>query len=147
MRHLDEREPVADLDRADRATRDSRLVGDRPDDVRRPQPDLAPATDEQPRHPRAVAEATSPPPAGDPGRRADLRPQGQVGQLHLLAVGATGRLIGQARGGQRDVHQVELLRERLDHGTVSVEVVTQQHLAQRRVQQLQPARTQIGDGR
>src|SRR3954452_1505297 len=49
--HLDEREAVRDLDRADVGPGELGLAGDRADDVLRADPGAAAHADEQPRHP------------------------------------------------------------------------------------------------
>src|ERR1043166_3117893 len=53
--HLDERKAVGNLDCADRTGVDARLVGDRANEIGRPNASLATETDEQPRDLSAVA--------------------------------------------------------------------------------------------
>src|SRR5207244_1168223 len=50
-RHLDEGEGVVDVDGADRLAGDARLVGDRADEVHRPDTRRPPRTDEEAGHP------------------------------------------------------------------------------------------------
>src|SRR5690606_6607910 len=59
VRHIDEAERLEDVDRADRAARDVRLVGDRADEVLRPHAEVVADVDEQSRH-AGVAAAAAP---------------------------------------------------------------------------------------
>ena len=52
----------------------------------------------------------------------------------------------QLHRGQRDIHHVVLVGERLDHHPVRLQLVGEQALLQRGAGQLQPARPQVGDG-
>ncbi len=54
--------------------------------------------------------------------------------------------MGELDRGERDLHHVELVGQRLDDDPEGVQVVLQQALLQRRAGQLQAARAQVGDG-
>ena len=71
----------------------------------------------------------------------------QARRRQLLLVGLAVRRIGEADGGERDVDQVELVGQRLHHGPITIQVVTQDRLAQGRAEHVQAPLAQAGDGR
>ena len=63
-----------------------------------------------------------------------------------MVLGAIG-LVEQLRGAHGDVHDVELVGQRLDDDPVTLEVAPHDRLADRGPGQLEPAGPQVGDGR
>ena len=69
--------------------------------------------------------------------------RGELGRV----LGAAGLGVREADRGQGDVGDVVLARERLDDRAVAVEVAGDERLAQRRLEQAQPALAEVRDGR
>ena len=138
--------PVVDLDRADDAARDVRLVGDGADQVARAQPGSTTAADEQ-ADPAAVRDrpdrrlpgrdrdrpgrgrAPGPDRGPRPGPAAGARCRGggpgderRRRELDLVGLGRT-RALDQADRRERDVDQVELVGQRLDDAPEAVVAV------------------------
>ena len=80
---------------------------------------------------------------GSRGRTGDQR---RRRELDLVLLGRAGAL-DEADRRERDVDQVELIGEGLDHAPEPVEPVAQEGLAQVRPHDLGPALAQVGDGR
>ena len=150
--HVDQREPILDPDGADRRARDARLVGDRADEIAGPKADLSPAADEQP-DPRPGAPRTVrhwPGPrrrpvgrAGPPGANPDRGPRLDIGRMgpggdpnrggeasSTSSASVAPAPSDQADRRERDVDEVEFVRQRLDDTAEPVEVIGEERLAQ-----------------
>ena len=124
--HFDQREAVVDLDRADRSGFNPDLAGDGADEIARPDSGPASGADEQPRDvalaPRAglaraaAGRARTSAAAAAPSFSLDGGGAG-AGNLAIVAV-APRRRVRQLHRGRRDVHDVELPRQRLDDDAV-----------------------------
>jgi hypothetical protein len=152
VRHLDQREPVGDLDGADVAPGQATLAGDRADQVLRPDPGPVPRPDEQPRHsggrgaPAAwLAGAVRPWPGPLGAGTALGAADGRLGDLLLVRGGPAG-LVRQLHGGHGHLGRPELLAERLDDGPEPLEVLGEQGVVQCDPGQLEPPGVQVGDG-
>jgi FKBP-type peptidyl-prolyl cis-trans isomerase SlyD len=153
IRDFDQREPVGDEDGANLASADVRLSGNRADKVLRPHSRLPAGSDEQPRHARFRRGASAGAFAaffhrsaacfGLPLARTPLRPGRRSGDL-LLARFNARRLVGDLYRRQRQVDEVELVSERLDHDPIAVQIAGQGRLADRGAGQFQSSRAKIG---
>ena len=75
-----------------------------------------------------------------------VRPEADLRDL-LVVVDRSPGLVGELDRGEGDLHEVELVGERLDDDAEAVEVVPEQALPQGRAGQLEPPGAQVGDGR
>src|SRR5215203_4897911 len=119
-RHFHEREPVPDLDRAELGRIDARFVGNRADQISRPDAGFAPGADEQTYRIAAVSIRTA------EAWRARLLlaafDHGWSAVELLGVVGTPERRMGQLHSGGGDVQDIELLGERLHHYADVVEI-------------------------
>src|SRR4051794_1154655 len=151
VRHLHQGEPVGDLDGADVTAGEPRLTGDRTHEVLRTHPAGPAETHEQPRPARGgspsarSAVALAPASAGLAVRpRLPVLARGRrLGGLVLLVDRAAGGLVRQLDRGERDLHDVEVVGERLDDDPELVELVLQQALVQGCAGELQPPGAQV----
>src|SRR5437764_1883306 len=159
--YLDERKTIRDLNRPDGAWIDAGLVHDGANEVSGTNVGLASRANVEPRDVPFRRDGLSLASAWLVrltavmrlrGRRAlatdtlrrSVGPHRDDGNLLRLARAILGIGLLHRRGGH--VHDVELLRKRIDDDAKSLEIAGEDRLTQRRTRHLQPARVQIGDG-
>src|SRR5215217_9269943 len=145
--HLDQREPVGDLNRADVAATEPRLASNGPDQILGSHPGGASGPNEQARAPIGWRAAPSPVASSDRTPPVWLAVWPHCSLWDLVRVsGGSGGLVGPLDRGQRHLQHIELLGEWLHRAPEPLQVVLQQAFPQRRPGQLQPPGAQVGDG-